>query len=192
MINLLFNILFCNIELSTFVDIIAIIASSVLSIVAIAISVITLRQSSNAIIESSRANIMLYIDVSIDKESYIVLKNFGNSIGKITSLVITPPIQYSKLDRNYGFENIPSFTGVCLAPNQTIKTWFDFEHYPDKNFNIKITYSTLGKTYTTEYPIDISYIDNLDCLTHFPIDTPDEKTALVYISNYLKRLIEKF
>lgn len=192
MLGLLFNILFCNIELPTFIDIIAIITSSILSIVAIAISIITLKHSTNAIVESSRANIMLYIDVSINKETYLVLKNFGNSIGKIISLTIIPPIQYSKLDTDYGFDSIPSFIGVCLAPNQTIKTWFDFEHYPDKSFNIKITYSTLGKNYTTEYPIDISYIDKLDCLTYFSMDIPDEKTALVHITNQLKRLIEKF
>lgn len=60
MLNLLLTILFCNIDLSVVVEIISIIASSILSIVAIAISVKTLKQSNEAIIESSRANIAFY------------------------------------------------------------------------------------------------------------------------------------
>ena len=50
------------------------------SVVAIFISIKTLKQSSKAIVESSKANIMLYFDVSTTASSHIVLKNFGNSL----------------------------------------------------------------------------------------------------------------
>lgn len=193
MLNLLFKILFLDIELSTMIDIISIIANIFLSLVAILISIRTLKQSSNAIIESSRANIMLYFDVSTKANSYIVLKNFGNSAGIITKIQISPELDYSK-SPDLPNRDMPviEFDNVLLAPNQTIKSWFPFKNYPDKIFKIDLYYKTLNKNFEEHYSLNINYVDNLDYLYMKSVDVTNEKDALVNINNSLIRFTEKF
>ena len=79
MLDLILNILFCKPDWSIIVNIISIIASSSLSIVAIVISIITLRKSSKATFESSRANIVFYVDTLTGGQQFLTIKNFGRS-----------------------------------------------------------------------------------------------------------------
>ena len=71
---------FLNLSTQDKLSVLSILFSLIPSVVAIVISIKALKQSSNAIIESSRANIMLYFDISTTASSHIVLKNFGNSL----------------------------------------------------------------------------------------------------------------
>lgn len=181
-------------DISDIIQIISIICTSSLSIIAIIISVITLKQSSKAIVESSRANIMLYFDTPTGN-SFIVLKNFGNSVGKVLDINISPKLQRSKSPQIIGKQNVSSpfdFKNITLAPNQSIKSWFPFKNYPDKHFQINLKYETLGKIYNENYCIDINYVDSIDYLFTSNIDTKDEKQALVNINNTLMRINEKF
>jgi hypothetical protein len=192
MLNLL-NILFGNIDWSVVVDIISVIASSTLSIVAIVISVKTLKQSNNAIIESSRANIVFYVDTLTGGQQFLTLKNFGNSVGEILSVDIKPQLDYSKHPKMSNKHNpvIVDYTGILLAPNQCVKSWFPFSDYPDKKFRVHIKYKTLGKVYKNDYPIDLSYIESIDYLYRTKLDVHDDLSALVNIGNTLQRILEK-
>ncbi len=194
MLNLLIDFLFCDIDWSIVIDIISIITSSVLSIVAIAISVKTLKQSNNAIIETSRADIKFFFDTPTGVNQYIVLKNFGNSSGTIVDFNISPKLDYSKspkLNDLPGNPTIIDYRNIVLAPGQTIKSWFPLRDYKDKRFNVSISYKTLNKTYTENYPLDVSYVDSINYIYTTNSETPDEKTALVGIENNLMRLTEK-
>lgn len=182
---------FNSLDPSNKIEIISTISSLITSIVAIIISIKTLKQSNYAILETSRANIVFYIDILTGKQSYLVLKNFGNSSGKVLELQITPCIKASKIDSNHNMKNITDFSNITLAPNQTIKSWFNFFKYPDKIFNVNIKYETLGKTYIDSYTIDISYIDSIDYLSASPIDINTEKDALIRINNSILRLNER-
>ena len=71
---------FFNLATQDKLSVLSILFSLIPSVVAIFISIKTLKQSSKAIVESSKANIMLYFDVSTTASSHIVLKNFGNSL----------------------------------------------------------------------------------------------------------------
>lgn len=179
---------------SDWIELIGIIASIVTSIVAIVVSVKTLKQSSNAIIDSSRANIVFYIDTQIGDQQFLTIKNFGNSTGKIISIDIIPKPDYAKSPRmsNESHPLIIDYSNILLAPNQYIKSWFPFNGYPDKKFKVHIKYETLGKIYESDYSIDLSYVDTMNCLYWAPFDIPDEKHALVEIGNTLKRISEKF
>lgn len=196
MLNLFFDILFGNdnIDFSTIIDIISIITSSILSIVAIIISVKTLKQSSKTIIESSRANIVFYIDTLTGGQQFLTIKNFGNSIGKILKIDIFPRPDYSKSPKLHGKPApvITDYKNIFLAPNQCIKSWFPFSKYPDKKFTIIVTYETLGHSYTESYPIDLSYIEAIDYLRKTSFNIDNEKEALVNIDNTLRSLSEKF
>ncbi len=178
-------------SISDIIQIIAIISASLFSLIAIIISVATLKQSNNAITESSRANIMFYIDTLTGGQNYLVLKNFGNSVGKVLDIDISPNIQYSKSNDNAKMSVITEFTNITLAPGQYIKSWFDFTDYPDKIFNVKLKYETLGKTYEENYTLNISYINSIDYLSVYSLDVVDEKEALLKINNSLLRLNEK-
>lgn len=175
------------------IELFSAIASLTTSIIAIVISVITLKKSSNAIIESSRANIMLYFDISTKANSYIVLKNFGNSIGKITKVEISPKLDYSKSPNLLNpTMSVIQFNNTVLSPNQIIKSWFPFINYPDKIFKIDIYYKTLNRDFEEHYSLDINYVDNLDYLYMKSVDVQNEKDALVNINNSLIRFTEKF
>ena len=191
--KLLSSIIMSNIDWSIVVEIISIISSSVLSVVAIIISIKTLKQSSNAIIESSRANIVFYVDTLAGGQQFLVLKNFGNSLGKLTKIEITPQLDYTKHPNLSNKPNpvLVDYKNVLLAPNQSVKSWFPFSKYPDKKFNIHIEYETLGKPYDADYSIDLSYIEAIDYLYKSPGDVRDEKSALVDIGNTLRRISEK-
>lgn len=178
-------------ECSDWIELFSAIAGLITSIVAIIISVKTLQQSNNAIIESSRANIMFYIDTLTGGQNYLVLKNFGNSVGKILDIDVSPNIQYSKSDDNAKMSAITEFANITLAPGQYIKSWFDFNNYPDKIFNVTLIYETLGKTYKENYTLNISYINSIDYLSTFSLDVEDEKDALLRINNSILRLNER-
>lgn len=50
---------------------------------------------------------------------------------------------------------------VFLAPQQHISSGFDFRDYPDKVFDVEISYETCGKVITENYTIDINFIGNI-------------------------------
>ncbi|MBQ9313533.1 MAG: hypothetical protein IJ220_00800 [Clostridia bacterium] len=183
---------FCSLSNSNKIELFSILASLITSIVAIIISIKTLKQSNNAIIESSRANIVFYIDTLTGNQQFLVIKNFGNSVGKLTKLEITPKLDYTK-HPNFSKPNpvLVDYENVLLAPNQSVRSWFPFSKYPDKHFDVHIEYKTLGKKYDADYPIDLSYIEAIDYLYKSPSNFNDEKSALADIGNTLRRISEK-
>ena len=185
---------FFSLATSDKIAIFSILGSLITSIIAIVISVKTLKQSNNAIIESSRADIKFFFDTPTGTNQYMVLKNFGNSSGTIVEFSISPALSYAKCPKlnTSDIPKIIDYTGIVLAPKQTIKSWFPLRDYKDKVFQVSITYSTLNKQYTETYPIDISYVDSINYIYTTGNVTPDEKTALVGIENNLMRLTEKF
>ena len=68
-------------------DIIQIIIASITFIGIIVSSIIaiaSIKQNNKVLEENSRANILLYVDFSPSfQRYYIVIKNFGNSLGKV-------------------------------------------------------------------------------------------------------------
>ena len=67
-----------SITWSDIIEIAGIIASTITSIIAIAISVKTLRQNNKMLEESTRPNIQIY-SIYSDTIVYIMIKNFGQS-----------------------------------------------------------------------------------------------------------------
>lgn len=193
MLDLFLNILFCKLDWSIVTNIISIIASSILSTIAIIISVKTLKHSSKTTFESSRANIVFYVDTLTGGQQFLTIKNFGNSLGTIINIDISPKPDYSKSPKlkDVSVPVITNYTDISLAPNQCIKSWFPFSQYPDKKFNITVQYKTLGKTYTENYPIDISYIEAIDYIRKTSVHN-DIPHALKDINETLQNISERF
>lgn len=70
-----------------------------------------------------------------------------------------------------------------------ISSGFDFRDYPDKVFEVEVSYETCGKVITENYTIDINFIGNI--LTMEP-KIRDELSALKHINKSIKHLSDKF
>lgn len=184
---------FISLPNSDKIELFSIVTSLATSIIAIVISVKTLKQSSNAIVESSRANIVFYIDTLTGGQQFLTVKNFGNSVGEILSVNISPKLDYSNHPKMPKKHNpvLIDYKGILLAPSQCVKSWFPFSEYPDKVFDIHIEYKTLGKIYKADYPINLSYIEAIDYIYKTPLDVKNETSALIDIGNTLRRISEK-
>lgn len=161
----------------------------------IVIAVLTLRQNNKIIRESNRANIVFYIDYNPGCNMYfLIIKNFGNSIGKLLSVAITPKLSWDKTKFKQHLVPLTEAKDILLAPNQKVSSWFDFKDYPDKKFSVIVKYETLGKKYVEKYTIDLNYINNIDWLNQYAFDdhTKDYKNVLYKINSSIKDLTDKF
>lgn len=181
-----------NLSIDNWINIFSIMFNLIVSLTAIIISVKTMQQTRNAIFESSRAIINFYIDTPTGGQYFLVIKNFGNSIGKVLNIDINPKLDYSKSPTNYPSQKtITDYKNIFLAPGQTIKSWFPFSKYPDKKFDITITYETLGKKFNESYSIDLSYISSIDYIRKYSVDINNDKQVFVSIANTLSGISEK-
>lgn len=169
------------------------IGTGVLAIISTITIVITLVQNHKLNIENSRAKIIFYIDyIRSNDKFFLTIKNFGNSIGKINYIKVNPKLDYKKIPMyKQKHPVITDAKNFVLAPNQKISSWFNFRNYPDKVFNIEISYDTINKTYVEKYKIDMNFIDTVENLYHSPIDCNDEIQALVWIEHQLSEISER-
>ena len=186
---------FNDISLSDWVQIIIAFITFFGIIVSIVITIITMRKNSKTIEEANRAQIIFYIDYNPSCDMYfLIIKNFGNSVGKVIDIDISPKLDWKKTEFNQEIKALTDAKNILLAPNQKVSSWFDFNNYPDKVFNVIIKYSTLNKIYCESYTIDLNYIDNIDWLFPSVIDdhSTNEKAVLYKINNTLRDLTDKF
>lgn len=164
-------------------------------IVSLIISIITLIQNRNIIENSNKADLIFYIDYNPQISTYfLIIKNFGNSVGKLISLEVTPKLDWKKTKFKQDLVALTEARNILLAPNQKVSSWFDFKGYPDNKFSVKIEYSSNNKIYRNEYSIDLNYINNVDWLTQYAFDdtSKDNKEALYKINNSIRDLTDKF
>jgi hypothetical protein len=169
---------------SDVIEIISIICSSVLSIVAIVISVLTLIQNSKMIFESNKPNITIFSKILNFTSPYpfLVLKNFGVSGATILN------IEYDGDLRNYlEREPFKNMKDVFIAPNQTFVYSLNHENFDyDKVFNFKITYKYINKIYTEKCQVSFKqYLDIAYTKNHFEKCSPDTKE----LSDVLQEMI---
>lgn len=149
---------------SDIIEIISIVCSSILSIVAIVISVLTLVQNNKMIFESNKPNITIFSKILNFTSPYpfLVLKNFGVSGATIVN------IEYDEDLKNYlEREPFKNMKNVFIAPDQTFVYSLKHEGFDyDKIFNFKLIYKYLNKTYTENFQVcfkqylDIAYTKN--------------------------------
>ena len=129
---------------SDIIQIISIVCTSFLSIIAIIISILTLRQNNKIIFESNKPNLSIFAKVFnfSSPHLYLVLKNFGNSGATIIN------INYDNELNSY-FEKQPfkNMNNVFIAPNQSFVYALDNDKNLDDVINYEIEYQYLNKTY---------------------------------------------
>lgn len=173
------------------------VSTTVLAIVSVVAMWVTIRQNAKTNYENSRAKILFYIDyIRANDRFFLTIKNFGNSLGKLNYIKISPNLDYRKIE-GYSEEHslLTDSKDIVLAPNQKISSWFSFRNYPDRLFDIELSYTSLNgkksKSFVEKYKIDLSFIDDVESLSHYAIDCDDDKTALVWIDNQLAEISER-
>lgn len=132
--------------------------TSLTSIIVVIFTYKNLKELKVAKFEESRAYISFYIDKFKNNLLYsLVIKNFGKSSGKLISIELNPPLDWSRSSSDIGLPPITECKNIYLAPGQSVKSLFDFRNYPDKIFSVIVTYETFGKIFTDSYKIDLSH-----------------------------------
>lgn len=173
------------------------IGTGLLAIISTIALIITIVQNSKTNYENSRAKILFYVDyIRANNKFFLTIKNFGNSLGKLNYIKISPALDYQKIEGYLGkHQLLTDSKDIVLAPNQKISSWFSFRNYPDKIFDIELSYASLNgkhsKNFIEKYKIDLSFIDNVENLSHWDIDCPSEKSALILIENQLAEISER-
>ena len=187
--------IFTEITTSDWIQIIIAFITFLGIIVSIIITVVTIKKNSKVIRESNRAQIIFYIDYNPACDMYfLIIKNFGKSIGKLLKLQIAPKLDWQKTKFEQDRIPLTEATDILLAPGQKVSSWFDFKEYPDKVFDVIIEYETLNEVYKDNYKIDLNYISNIDWITPYPLDdhSKDNKAVLYKINNSIRDLTDKF
>lgn len=147
-------------SVSDIIQIISIICTSLLSIVAIIISIVTLLQNNKMIFESNKPQITLFSKTIhfTSIHTYLILKNFGNSGATILD------ISYDDVVDNFftkkPFQNI---SNTFIAPNQAFLYPLDFDTKKDLDtiLNFKIKYKYLDKEYIEKCSVSLSHYKDI-------------------------------
>lgn len=148
--------IFNSLSTSDIIQLFGIIASFITGIVAIVISVITLRQNSKMIEESSRPFLSIYGE-SINSGSpvfYIVIKNFGSSTAYIKKFEYDYDFSPVYLSTHSNRDFLKNLQNSVIAPNQARICALDYSKL-DKPITFKLSYSSGVKTYHDEMTIDL-------------------------------------
>ncbi len=146
------------------IQIISTIVTAIGIIVSFIISIITLRQNNKFKREETRANIICYIEhISKTSNSYIVIKNLGNSVGKVLRVTLDKNIDLNKIlgINSKKYKNIFQRENYILAPNQKISSWYNFIDHDVEDFTVTIEYETLGKKYKESFLLSSKYIHSV-------------------------------
>lgn len=155
-------------------------------IVSFIILIITLRQNNEFKREEARANIACYIEhVTKTANSYIVIKNFGNSVGKVLDVYMDKQIDLNKIlgINDKKLTNILERKNYSLAPGQKISSWYNFIQHDIEDFTVTIRYETLGRVYREKFLLSPKY-------THSVVSTEKSKSNLNDTENILNNINE--
>lgn len=170
-----------NIELSTsdIIQLIGIVTTSFTSLTAIIISVVSLRQNSKMIEESSRPYISVYIGATQFSQPllYLIIKNFGESAGTITDFSSDIDLrEYTYDSRHIPFGNI---IGTTLSPKEEIIFPINVAD-SDKELNImniSISYKSILKSYDENIQLNFpAYFDSI----HLRVANKDYMQSISY------------
>ena len=171
---------FTNFTISDWIQLFGILASLITSVIAIWISVKTLKQNSKMIEGSTRPVISIYSKYS-DGVLYYIIKNFGTSTAHIDKVITNfniPKADCNMVDGN-PFESLSNST---LAPMDSKICPLVSHSLKSRKFNFEIYYHSSTNKYHENFFVD-GDADNPFPDTHPSAD--NESKALKNISNTL-------
>ena len=175
--------IFKILSVSDWIQLVGIIASLIVSIVAVVISIKTLKQNSKMIDESTRPMIVIYNDIvsAHSPIQYLIIRNFGNSAATITDL----KLEYYG-NPTYSKTLFAHMKGQIIAPGQSYSTAFKFED-SSVVIDAAISYkSTAGKEYKESFQIhQMALTDH----SHAKSAPKDQEAAVKVIAEGIQDLL---
>lgn len=166
----------CFLTVSNIIEIISIIVSTLVSVVAIGISLkslkqsqMTIEQNNRMLDETTRPYITIYLDAITlcEQSSYFVLKNFGNSPAIITKFKYDPALKQTQQHSKILQEQFDFVEHIVLAPGQAKLLQYDVTRLPSDTLTFNITYLSNE----TEYHEEVTM--NVKNFIHLPISRPE-------------------
>lgn len=171
---------FSSLSPSDVIEIIGIIVSTSVSIIAIIISLKTLKQAqitneqnNRMLEESTRPYIAIYLDtITIcEQSSFFVLKNFGQSSARITLFEFDPILRTLVTGQKVGDillkEQFDTVKGLTLSPGQSKMMLCEVTKIPKDVLTFKIGYVSSEKYYEESFDL------NVKNYCHIPVPRPE-------------------
>lgn len=175
---------------SDMIEIISIICTSLLSIIAIIISVLTLIQNNKMIEESSRPYIAIskhVVAINTPKE-YLILKNYGSAGAEIIDIKCSIPSENLLKEITDDRDPFSYLIGTFIAPNQTFSPVISTKNIQEENISFTITYKSGVKTYTTVSNIKVQQEHGIlyskSCTNGKELDTISRTLQEMIIQNF--------
>lgn len=144
-----------SITWSDIIEIAGIIASTITSIIAIAISVKTLRQNNKMLEESTRPNIQIY-SIYSDTIVYIMIKNFGQSSCTIDSISCDHKFSGKEIfNDDLGEDIFARLSGAIIAPGYAIRCPLVGYATTKDDLHFHVKYHSSVKTYEDAFVFNI-------------------------------------
>ena len=141
----------CSLTAANLIEIASIFISLITSIVAIVISVKTLKQNSIMIEESTRPHIQIY-PVFIDTILYIIIKNYGSSEAYIDSITCSHFFNSKEtMSDEYTGDIFSKIKDVILSSGHSIKCPLIGYEVPSEIFDFHIKYHSSLKNYEEDF-----------------------------------------
>lgn len=174
----------CALTPSDIIELLGIVASFTTSIIAIGISILTLRQNSQMIEESTRPNLQIY-PIYLNTILYIVIKNFGTSEAYIDTITcnhkFTSEESFGVSDR-YGDNPFRELEGAIFSPGYSVKCPLLGHKVANETFVFEIKYHSTTKKYESSF--SFNPIANIPFADTYPVGhTSDE-----YLNNIAREL----
>lgn len=175
---------------SDWITLFGILASTVVSIVSVVIAVLTLRQNSKMIHDSTRPYITLYYTTvsGASYRGYFVVKNFGQTGAYITDFCYDTALKNNRLQPETMNQQLDLIKGMYFAPQQKQVIMYYPETLPDHVCRFAIGYTDGKDKYTEICNIDIK---NISEVAKYRNATKDKELTNIskLMEEYIERLI---
>ena len=138
-------------------------SSFVLALVSVVTVIITIRQNNRMLEASTRPYVSIYFDYSNMGEpiGYFVIKNFGNSSAKITSLSYNDVVKGQPTSLCQVTDILDGLVGNTICPNQKFLLPIKLYDSPDGVCVFNITYCSNTKKYEEHVEIIVKQYGKL-------------------------------
>lgn len=172
---------------SDIIQLIGIMVAIITGIASIIISVISLRQNSKIVKDSSKAQIEIFpFKVYGDIYPKIRIQNFGMTTGTIIDVKTNPEMPVDQMIIN----PFKFYKDLSLAPNQSFTTTFCTKEIevPVEVFDIEITYKTLNDIVKSTFHINYNFLSGY---TETKMPSKTTESALDKINQSIQGLQQK-
>lgn len=175
---------------SDWITLAGILASTIVSIVSVVIAVLTLRQNSKMIHDSTRPYITLYYTTvsGASRRGYFVIKNFGQAGAYITEFSYDVSLRNNRIEPNIMNRQLDLIKGMYFAPQQKQAIMYYPETLPDHVCRFVIEYTDGKDKYAEICNIDVK---NISEVAKYRNATKDKELTNIskLMEEYIERLI---